>query len=239
MERNRIQTHVRGLDEALGGGLPEGYIVLVSGAPGTMKSSLAFSILYENARQEGRKGAYFTLEQSKDMLLEHMASMGMADAQALEKLSLLDMGNIRKNLNFLQGRGTWIELFKMYCNNVMKADRISTLVIDSLDVLETMAKMQDRRSDLYFLFDWLRDLGPLTLLISEKPIDVGPTSHAPDEAYLADGILQVGMHPTTDLYVQRRVRIIKMRATKHETGYYALAWEDGKFEAIGAVSGSP
>lgn len=239
MERNRIKTYVRGLDDALGGGIPEGYVALVSGAPGTMKSSLAFSILYQNALQEGRKGAYFTLEQSKDLLLEHMASMGMADPKALENLGLLDMGNIRKNLTFLQGRGTWLELFKMYCNNVMKADRISILAIDSLDVLETMAKMQDPRSELYFLFEWLRDLGPLTLLISEKPVDVGPTAHAPDEAYLADGILQVGLYPTADLYVQRRVRVMKMRATKHETGYYALAWEDGYFEVTGAVSGSP
>src|SRR5213593_4253088 len=143
MSRNRVKTYVRGFDDVLNGGIPEGYVVLVSGAPGTMKSSLAFSILYQNALQEGRKSAYFTLEQSKDITLEHMASLGMADPKAWEHLTLLDMGNIRKNLNYLQGRGTWLELFKMYCNNVMKASRISILVVDSLDVLETMAKMQD------------------------------------------------------------------------------------------------
>ncbi|MEK6987471.1 MAG: ATPase domain-containing protein, partial [Candidatus Thermoplasmatota archaeon] len=144
MERNRVKTYVRGFDDVLGGGIPEGYVVLLSGAPGTMKSSLAFAILYQNVLREGKKAAYFTLEQSKDLLLEQMTSMGMADEKAWENLVLLDMGNIRKNLNFLQGRGTWLELFKMYCNNVMKSDKISILVVDSLDVLETMAKMQDR-----------------------------------------------------------------------------------------------
>ena len=238
MERNRIKTHIPGLDEALQGGVPEGFVVLLSGAPGTMKSSLAFSILYQNALKEGRKGAYFTLEQGKDLLLEHMAALGMADEKALAGLTLLDMGNIRKNLTFLQGRGTWLELFKMYCNNVMKADPISVLVVDSLDVLETMAKMQDRRSDLYFLFEWLRDLGPLTILISERPLDLGPSAHPPDEAYLADGIVHVGMHPTADLYIQRRLRIVKMRSTRHETGYYVLSWEDGGFEVTKAVSGT-
>jgi len=228
---------VRGFDEILGGGVPEGFVVLVSGAPGTMKSSLAFSILYQNALREGRKSAYFTLEQGKDLTLEHMASLGMADEKAWENLTMLDMGNIRKNLNYLQGRGTWLELFKMYCNNVMKADKISTLVVDSLDVLETMAKMQDRRSELYFLFEWLRDLGPLTLLISEKPLDPGPTSQAPDEAYLADGIVQLEMNPTSDLYIQRRLRVTKMRSTKHDPGYFALAFEDGGFEITRAVTG--
>ncbi|OGS49025.1 MAG: hypothetical protein A3K68_01915 [Euryarchaeota archaeon RBG_16_68_13] len=238
MDRPRLKTYIRGLDEELGGGIPSGYVVLLSGAPGTMKSSLAFSTLYHNALREGRKGAYFTLEQSKDFLLEHMASLGMGDETAWENLSLLDMGNIRKNLSYLQGRGTWLELFKMYCNNVMKADKVSILVVDSLDVLETMAKMQDRRSELYFLFEWLRDLGPLTFLISERPLALGPSGHPPDEAYLADGIIHLGMHPAADLYVQRRLRIVKLRATKHETGYFAFSWEDGAFEATRAVSGT-
>lgn len=236
-DRTRIKTYVRGFDEILAGGIPEGYVVLVSGSPGTMKSSLAFSILYQNALREGRKSAYFTLEQGKDLTLEHMASLGMNDPRAWEHLTILDMGNVRKNLNYLQGRGTWLELFKMYCNNVMKADPISTLVVDSLDVLETMAKMQDRRSELYFLFEWLRDLGPLTLLISEKPMDPGPTSPAPDEAYLADGIVQLEMNPTSDLYVQRRLRVTKMRSTKHDPGYFALSYEDGGFEITRAVTG--
>jgi len=237
VERTRIKTYVRGFDEAVGGGLPEGYVVLISGAPGTMKSSLAFSILYQNALREGKRGAYFTLEQSKDLLLEHMASMGMADDKAWENLVMMDMGNIRKNLNYLQGRGTWLELFKMYCNNVMKSEKISCLVVDSLDVLETMAKMQDRRSDLYFLFEWLRDLGPLTLLLSEQPLETGG-GRQPDEAYLADGIIQLEMHAASDLFVQRRVRVAKLRATRHNTGYYALTYEDGGFEVARAVSGS-
>ncbi|HYM38840.1 MAG TPA: ATPase domain-containing protein [Thermoplasmata archaeon] len=237
MERTRIKTYIRGFDEAVGGGLPEGYVVLVSGAPGTMKSSLAFSILYQNALREGKRGAYFTLEQSKDLLLEQMASMGMADEKVWENLVLMDMGNIRKNLNYLQGRGTWLELFKMYCNNVMKSERLACLVVDSLDVLETMAKMQDRRSELYFLFEWLRDLGPLTLLLSEQPLEA-VDGRAPDEAYLADGILHLELHEASDLFVQRRLRVAKLRSTRHETGYYALSYEDGGFEVTRSVSGS-
>jgi len=162
----------------------------------------------------------------------------MADPRAAEQIVTLDMGNIRKNLSYLQGRGTWLELFKMYCKNVMKADPVSVLVVDSLDVLETMAKMQDRRSELYFLFEWLRDLGPLTFLISERPLDLGTGGSSPEEAYLADGILALEMHSTSDLFVQRRLRVVKMRGTKHDTGYYAFSFEDGAFEVTRAVSGT-
>ena len=226
------------MDDIVGGGIPDGFVVLLNGAPGTMKSSFAYSILYQNALREGRKSAYFTLEQSKDLTLEHMASLGMADERAAPNITTLDMGNIRKNLNYLQGRGTWLELFKMYCNNVMKMDSISVLVVDSLDVLETMAKMQDRRSELYFLFEWLRDLGPMTILISERPLTTGTGTAPPEEAYLADGIINLEMHPTSDLFVQRRLRVVKMRSTKHETGYYALTFEDGGFEVTRAVTGT-
>src|SRR3989442_15369258 len=167
-----------------------------------MKSSLTFSILYQNALQENRKSAYFTLEQGKDLVLEQMASMGMADARAAEQIVTLDMGNIRKNLNFLQGRGSWLELFKMYCKNVMKADPVSVLVVDSLDVLETMAKMQDRRSELYFSFEWLRGLGPLTDLNSERPVEPGAGGASPQGGHLPGGLPGPGIHSDSDQLLQ-------------------------------------
>ena len=45
---DRLKTYVEGFDDALGGGIPRGSIVLVAGTPGTMKTALTFSILYEN-----------------------------------------------------------------------------------------------------------------------------------------------------------------------------------------------
>ena len=49
-QRPRYRTHVHGLDENIGGGIPEGSVVLLSGTAGTMKSSLAYYMLYTNAR---------------------------------------------------------------------------------------------------------------------------------------------------------------------------------------------
>ncbi|MFQ5553017.1 MAG: RAD55 family ATPase, partial [Thermoplasmata archaeon] len=49
----RVPTFVEGFDQALGGGIPEGSVVLVCGTPGTMKTSLVFSVLYHNVREKG------------------------------------------------------------------------------------------------------------------------------------------------------------------------------------------
>src|SRR5947199_1648845 len=60
---DRVQTHVEGFDEALGGGIPRGSIVLVAGSAGTMKTAVTFSMLYENVKA-GSKALYISLEAS-------------------------------------------------------------------------------------------------------------------------------------------------------------------------------
>ncbi len=235
---SRVRTDVRGFDDALGGGIPVGYVTVVSGAPGTMKSSFCYSILHHNALQEGRRSAYFTMEESRDILLQHMGELGLANGAEAKGMTVLDMGAIRKKMDFPKVRGgQWIELFKSYAEGIAETERISLLVLDSLDVLETMARFQDRRTDLYHLFEWLRDLGTTALIVSERPLDAPVEGRFDEEAYLADGIIHLALHPTSDLYVQRRVRCVKMRSTKHETGYYSLAFDEGRFEVTRAVGG--
>ena len=45
-EDERLKTYIEGFDKILEGGIPRGHIVLVTGTPGTMKSSLSYYILY-------------------------------------------------------------------------------------------------------------------------------------------------------------------------------------------------
>ena len=49
MTRKLIKTYIKGFDDKLGGGIPEGSVVLLVGEPGTMKSSVAFNVLFYNA----------------------------------------------------------------------------------------------------------------------------------------------------------------------------------------------
>jgi len=53
MPAPRIRTYIRGLDEQLQGGVPKAHVVLLAGKPGTMKSSVAFSMVYHNAKSSG------------------------------------------------------------------------------------------------------------------------------------------------------------------------------------------
>ncbi|MCJ7517908.1 MAG: hypothetical protein MUO18_08110, partial [Methanomassiliicoccales archaeon] len=62
--RTKFKTYVQGFDENLGGGIPQGQIVLLAGEAGTMKSSLAYYVLFMNAKKDGINGLYISLEQS-------------------------------------------------------------------------------------------------------------------------------------------------------------------------------
>src|SRR2546428_13742596 len=91
MARPLVKTHIRGFDDdVLRGGIPQGHVVLVRGASGTMKSSLAYYVLYHNAL-EGAPGLYVTLEQTAAGPPEHIAGLrphGNAGSEALPILGL-------------------------------------------------------------------------------------------------------------------------------------------------------
>lgn len=227
---------MKGLDETLEGGIPEGHIILVAGAPGTMKSSICFSILYNSALHNGARGLYLTLEQNKASLVEHLEAMGMKKSEAYKDISVFDMSALRKNLSFIKAEGSWITLFKAFLKNLVESDAYDFIVIDSLNVLETMADFDVRRTELFYLFEWLKDLGTTTFIVSETLGDVFAPGKEVDEAYLADGVFHVSLYPVSDLDVQRRIRCVKLRGTKHDMGSFAFVWNGDVFEITRAVS---
>src|SRR5438445_11184536 len=93
----RLSTHIEGLDEVLGGGIPEGNVVLVSGAPGTMKTSLTYHILHSSALN-GSRGVYVSLEQGRASLIDHTQGLGYQLDHTHGNLSVLDLGTLRKKL---------------------------------------------------------------------------------------------------------------------------------------------
>src|SRR6266446_971059 len=56
----QLATGVPGLDEILGGGLPEYSFNIIAGAPGSGKTTLAHQIMFANATPE-RPALYFTV----------------------------------------------------------------------------------------------------------------------------------------------------------------------------------
>lgn len=228
----RIPTYVDGLEDVLEGGVPAGSVVIVSGAPGTMKTSLTYNVLHHNARR-GEKGLYVSLEQSRESLLDHTGGLGFRLEDTDGNLSVLDLAVLRKKLPNPEGQ-PWLDLLKFYLQGLKKTFDYRLLVLDSLDALEILAKFRNVRRDIFDLIAWLRSLGCTAFLLAELPSDVAtdPPAHRTSfakhkEEYLADGIWHVRMVKQGEFGVQRQLRIVKMRGTRHDTSYYALVVEDG------------
>ena len=82
MDLKRLETGISSLDEdttsldgLLGGGIPKGNIVVISGGPGAGKTILALQFAQHEAFI-GEKSLYFTLEQTKEDVIEQAQLFG-------------------------------------------------------------------------------------------------------------------------------------------------------------------
>jgi len=225
--REKVKTCIKGLDEQMTGGIPHGHVVLLSGMPGTMKSSVAYNILFNNALEENRKGVYISLEQGRDSLIEHMAGLGMDHAKVESLVNIVDIGYLRLHMEEkASDEQSWMDIFRMYAENLKTNTDYSLLIIDSLPVLELLAGMNDRRGDLFHFFGWLRDLGVTTFIVVEATSDPNAVR---DEDFLADGIIRLKKE-RQGYDITRQIQIDKMRGSKHNTGYFTLMHDGKEFQ---------
>ena len=83
---NRIGTGITGLDEILGGGLPEGRVYLVEGDPGSGKTTLALQFLLE-ARKRGEPVLYITLSES----IRELETISQSHGWSLDGINLFEI----------------------------------------------------------------------------------------------------------------------------------------------------
>ena len=231
---DRLKTHVEGFDESLGGGIPRGSIVLVAGTPGTMKTALTFSILYENVKA-GSKALYISLEESQEDLRASMTELGMTGLDAME-LYILDIGKIRLEHRDEELSKNWLDVLRKYIDQRVRVNGFDLVAIDSLAALYSLSHFDHPRRDLFHFFGFLKSLGATAFLISEVSAADGGRISSFGEEFLTDGILVLRHFEKGETDVQLRMRCVKMRRTRHEHGYYALIRNNGKFQITRAIS---
>jgi len=230
----RIKTYVEGFDEIIDGGVPDGHVVLICGTPGTMKTSLAFSMIYNNAKEAGMKGLYISLEEGYDNLRGAMEDLGMGDLDDLD-VFLVDVGKIRMEHRDEEYGKNWLEILSKYIEQRVKGNGFDIVVIDSLAALYALASLKHPRVELFQFMRFLKELKANIFLISEVPHGTDSLVNH-DEDYLADGIFHLKLHEVGESDMQLRIRCLKMRRTRHTHGWHRLMYRDGKFIATPVIS---
>ena len=170
-ETKRIKTYISDLDENMEGGIPAGHIVLVNGSSGTMKSSISFNVLYNEALK-GNTGFYMTLEQSATSIMKHMVNMDfdiskinlviLSDISKIDKelkavksskkgsLIMADLGAIRKKVKdtkFSSG-SDWLNAIKNLTTKIVNSTKCGLFVLDSMSALYALSNFDNPRTKL-------------------------------------------------------------------------------------------
>ena len=203
----RMSTGIHGLDDMLGGaGLYRGSSTLVSGAPGTGKSSVGASFV-DAACRRGERALLFAYEESASQVLRNMRSIGVG-LEKWQAQGLLHIDASRPTLHGLEQHLVHMyELVREFKPSVVVVDPISNLTLDKDD--------RALKPTLMRLIDHLKDKG-VTALFTSLTTDMN--------ADVADS--QVGVSSLMDTWVllcnvaangerTRTLQVLKSRGMPH------------------------
>ncbi|MFC7026985.1 RAD55 family ATPase [Halomicroarcula sp. GCM10025324] len=201
----RLSTGVPGFDTLVEGGLLSNRLYVVSGPPGSGKTTFCSQFITQGAK-EGESCLYVTMHETKSELMQDMAGYDFGfdramQSDAIQFLNLVTESGKRTITQFGSDGGLTNRLVAFIEHN-----DIQRVVIDSTMLLQHF--MQDVDSEITGFLSALKQTEATTLLISEM---TDPSSYS-DEHYLAHGV--VFFHNFLEKgSMTRGVQVIKMRGT--------------------------
>jgi KaiC/GvpD/RAD55 family RecA-like ATPase len=202
----RIKTGIDGLDEALGGGVPSGDIVLITGTPGSGKTTLAAQVLVYGARN-GELGLYFTLEESAEDIIQQ------SEVFYPDFRDLINSGNLK----IVEVPLTDYESFKQTIISEIEATGAKRITIDSITYFQMFfSDTMSIRKAVIEVSTILKQKNCLGLFIGEIAYGENKLSTFGVEEFATDGVIELSIKEKGGLFI-RAVRVVKMRNTKHLT----------------------
>lgn len=207
----------------------------MAGPAGSLKSSLVYRILHQEAVERGASGLYVSMEQSVGSLHRQIESLGLAPEKA-QALRIVDMRALRKDTQALGSAPDWLLALGTEFAKYKEEVGCELIAIDSLNALYALTEMTDPRRQIFDFFESLHRLGATTFLIAETPREGGALGPYDVEEFLADGIVHLGVREvevglTTS--VRRFIGVVKLRGVNHDLDYHPLLVTNGQFEIVG------
>lgn len=211
----RESTGVPGLDEALKGGLPKDIITLVTGTPGSGKTTLSMQFLIYGA-QHGEKGIYFTLEESAADIIEQASlfdpsvnDLIASNMLKIVEVPIVDYDSMKETISAE--------------SDALDAKRI---VIDSVNYFQMFfPDIISIRRAIMEVSLMLKSRHALGILIGEIPSGEDKLSTFGVEEFAADGVIALYLLEKQGTFT-RAMRIVKMRNTDHITKFMPIEITD-------------
>ncbi len=194
----RVKTGIPGFDELIEGGIPEGFVVVVTGPPGTGKTTFAMQFLIEGLRNNERC-IFFSFEEKADQLIRSSMRFGWDIGEYIEKGYLEIFGFTMLSTEEI------IEIFEIF-----KPKRV---VFDPINILYNVKDFRVS-SQWRNILRVIREKKITTIVITEKKHGL-EVKEFDDFDFMGDGVLffdkkkvdEFGQHKTYLIEIQ------KMRTT--------------------------
>ncbi|MEJ7685982.1 MAG: ATPase domain-containing protein [Variovorax sp.] len=199
----RLSMGVPSLDEMMGGGLPSGYSLLISGPSGSGKSLLATQFLAEGARH-GEKGVVAAFERSPGT----SRNPGLDDLVDDGHVAVVDTRALDLSIDET--------LFRI--TELIRETGATRIVIDSLSGFELALAptfREDFRESLHRMVAMLTAMGATILMVSELEDRYNDLRFSPyGAAFLTDAII-VQRYVELDGALRRVMSVVKVRNSAH------------------------
>ncbi|PSQ28556.1 KaiA-binding protein [Halobacteriales archaeon QS_9_67_15] len=201
----RVSSGVPGFDELVQGGLLKDRLYVVSGPPGSGKTTFSSQFITQGAKA-GENCLYVTMHETKEELMQDMSGyeFGFDQVMASGKIQFLNLMTDSGKRTITQF-GTESGLTNRIVAFLEQQD-IDRAVIDSTMLLQHF--FNDVSEEITGFLSALKQTGTTVVLISEM---TDPSSYA-DEHYLAHGVIFFHNYLESG-GMTRGVQVIKMRGT--------------------------
>lgn len=215
MMQKKIKSGIQGLDEILGGGIPEKSIVVVEGGPGTGKTIFGLQFIYTGLTL-GEPGVFITTDEYPSRILAIMQQFGWKTENGFVVLDSFSSNFGKTTGNFvIQDLGDINEFFDVLVKAI-KHVSAKRVVIDSLSSLG-VGKPVSQRNILLNLKRIIQSMGCSSLIILNQEDKFAEN--------LADGLLKLSIEEKGD-QMRRVISVVKMRGTQIKLGKYTLEVND-------------
>ena len=219
-----FKNTIKGLDQIFETDIQPPMVILITGPPGSMKSTFVQAIMSSYLDLTGEFGLYATLEETVTSTLRNIESVGI---DLSLNLQITDFTELRRtgeeSLDYLQFTMDMVSHFKKKIGK-----RFTTFALDSIGALYSLMPIpqEEMRKRMFHFFTYLRDHNLTSFMILEQDLN-GSILSMGSEGFLADGIVFLGLKRSKGR-LRRFIQVEKMRGTKHSMEMYAMEPREGE-----------
>jgi circadian clock protein KaiC len=205
LSKDKVSTGIHALDEMLYGGLLRGSTTMITGVPGTAKTTLGGAFA-EAAAKRGEHTLYITYDESSEEIVRNLSSV------KIDLQTYIDNGILQMHTEHVASLGA--EEHFQVIKRLVERHQTTCLVLDPFTALSSAGSLADTRAVAARLIRWVKGKG-ITVVCTSLP--------ASDQSVFSGTVLNITTVADTWIYLNftesgernRGLTILKSRGTNH------------------------